>query len=265
MLLCHLRKMPLVNLATKKAAATCLFFVAAVVHAQTATVDTEHVHSDQHVTALSETDHARSDAWNLTDVEWKRYLLLMDGIRRHVSDRGITPIEVLGIHARDSEERRKYARIWARIMVEDAVRILAFQREYDKAIAQLLRGQSLVNQRQLRKREPDEVLRKGDRVLFFMGLDCDVCDSVWHRLIGKLNNVAGIDIYVVSDNQHDDASIQDWARKQRVEPSWVRDQRVTLNSERGMLESLGFPRTELPLLMRLRSGRIEPLTGSVLQ
>ena len=66
-------------------------------------------------------------------MEWQRYRQLMQGIRGSISPETISPIEVLGIHARDEAERQRYADAWASAMHEDVDRILAFQRAYDEA------------------------------------------------------------------------------------------------------------------------------------
>ena len=65
------------------------------------------------MTPLSPTDKARATIWDLSDTEWRRYRSLMDGIRGSISPATLSPIEVLGIHARDEAERRRYAERWA--------------------------------------------------------------------------------------------------------------------------------------------------------
>ena len=50
---------------------------------------------------LSETDLDRARVWDLSEVEWRRYQQLMRGIRGSISPSMISPIEVLGIHARN--------------------------------------------------------------------------------------------------------------------------------------------------------------------
>ena len=61
----------------------------------------------------------------------------MAGIRGSLSQPAISPLEVLGIHARDEAERKKYARQFAEAMRQDTERVLAFQREYQQAWAEL--------------------------------------------------------------------------------------------------------------------------------
>jgi integrating conjugative element protein (TIGR03759 family) len=75
--------------------------------------------------------------WGLTVDEILRYQVLMRGYRGSVSVPNISPIEVLGIHARDAAERRRYAELLARIMVEDAQRVLDFERERVAAMDRL--------------------------------------------------------------------------------------------------------------------------------
>ncbi|MEQ8495579.1 MAG: TIGR03759 family integrating conjugative element protein, partial [Gammaproteobacteria bacterium] len=71
-------------------------------------------------TALTEHERVRAELWGLADDEWRRYQSLMAGIRGSISPDMISPIEVLGIHARDAAERRKYAEQWAIMLREDA-------------------------------------------------------------------------------------------------------------------------------------------------
>ena len=88
---------------------------------------------EQSATQQIESQTFRAEQWGLDLTEWQRYKFLMQGIRGSVSPATLSPIEVLGIHARNSDERRRYAEQWAVMMRDDAERILAFQRAYDDA------------------------------------------------------------------------------------------------------------------------------------
>ena len=80
------------------------------------TTQTEETRTTSHAAAttpLSATELARSNAWDLSEIEWRRYQSLMLGIRGSVSATHLSPIEVLGIHARYSAERQRYAEPWA--------------------------------------------------------------------------------------------------------------------------------------------------------
>src|SRR5690606_4872349 len=174
-------------------------------------------------TSLSAMENSRSRAWGLSEVEWRRYQSLMLGIRGSVSPETLSPIEVLGIHARDAGERRRYAELWARAMFEDAERILAFQRAYDEAAQELYPGIPLIDaaKRQPKNREVAS-LDGADRVLFFTGVNCPACDAVLARLMKRLDGINGVDIYVSPIDGSGDDEIRKWAAAHAIEADWVR-------------------------------------------
>ena len=108
----------------------------------TETVNTQEIQTEQGSSStekiiLSESDRLRARIWDLSEEEWHRYKQLMQGIRGSISPATISPIEVLGIHARDEAERQQYAEAWAQAMREDVRRILVFQRAYNAAAKRL--------------------------------------------------------------------------------------------------------------------------------
>ena len=184
--------------------------------------DTRSVPHDTTTTPLSATERERSEAWSLSDTEWRRYQSLMLGIRGSVSPNHLSPIEVLGIHARDSAERRRYAERWARSMRDDAERILAFQHAYDAAAKRLFSGQTLIDVGKLRTLpQKTSELQADDRILFFTRVMCPACDAVLVKLISRLDTVAGIDIYITNVPTGDDEVIRAWAREHGIEREWV--------------------------------------------
>ena len=209
---------------------------------------------------LSDLERARARIWNLSEPEWQRYQHLMQGIRGSISPGTISPIEVLGIHARDQAERQRYAERWAQTMHEDAERILVFQHAYDTAIRRLYPGESLIDPDRLP--EPSEKngsLEPGDRVLFFTRAECPACDALFGRLIQKIDAIAGIDIYLSGEHGGDDEAVRDWAKSHAIKPEWVRSRRVTLNHDAGALEQLTHGEGQVPSLMRRRGEVVSPL------
>ena len=96
-------------------------------------------------TPLTSSERARAQSWGLSEIEWQRYRSLLQGIRGSVSPATLSPLEVLGIHARDDAERTRYAEQWAIAMRDDAERILAFQRAYDEANRRLFPDTPLID------------------------------------------------------------------------------------------------------------------------
>lgn len=214
---------------------------------------------------LTPSDLARSRTWGLSEAEWQRYKLLMQGIRGSISPPTISPIEVLGIHARDEDERRRYAELWARAMREDVDRILAFQRAYDEAGKRLYPNEQLIDVSRLPARSINaSALQPGDRVLFFTRPGCPVCDSLLAKLLKRIDEVAGIDLYIAGVKTGDDQAVRAWAVDHGIDPAWVRNRRVTLNHEAGVLKRLTEGKGEIPYLLRRRGEDVSALRASEL-
>ena len=227
----------------------------------TETEVTRTVPHDATSTPLSASERERSNAWRLSDTEWRRYQSLMLGIRGSVSATNLSPIEVLGIHARDSAERRRYAARWARAMRDDAERILAFQHAYDAAAERLFSGQTLIDVGKLRTLpQKTSELRADDRILFFTRVMCPACDAVLVKLISRLDTVAGIDIYITNVPTKDDEVIRAWAKEHGIEREWVGTRRVTLNHNAGALEKMSDEAVDTPALFVRRNGQLSKLS-----
>ena len=219
--------------------------------------------SSQGAVPLSSTEKIWARVWHLSEIEWRRYRQLMKGIRGSVSPATLSPIEVLGIHARDETERRRYAEAWAQAMYEDAGRILAFQHAYDAALKRLYPNEPLIDSQRLpQDAETASDLQPDDRLLFFTRPDCARCDSLLRRLLVKLHRVEGIDIYLTGLTVGNDTAVRDWALQQAIDPDWVRNQRITLNHDGGALDKLTQGEGKVPYLLRRREGVLTALSPS---
>ncbi len=233
------------------ASATTSARAAEVGSPQTQSTRVETVRTDQ--TSLSRSDSARAQAWGLSETEWRRYQTLMQGIRGSVSAEGISPIEVPGTHARDGAERQRYAELWAQAMWEDAERILAFQRAYVEAGRKLYPSVQLIDPSRLPKTDKKTAgLQSQDRVLFFTRPNCAPCDALLARLLARIEQIAGVDIYLAGIHPGDDQTVRDWAAQHGIKPEWVRSRKATLNFESGALATLTDGQGEIPYLMRRR-------------
>jgi len=216
-------------------------------------------------TPLTEHERARAELWGLSAEEWQRYRTLMEGIRGSISPGTISPIEVLGIHARDEAERRKFAEQWAVMMREDAERILAFQRAYDEAGRLLYPHETLIDVALLPlQTDSDDTLRRTDRVLLFARPDCAACDALLSRVLARLDRLDGVDVFLTGIAEGNEGAIRAWAMARGIRPEWVTTRRVTLNFEGGALARVAPGRDELPVLMRRRGESVTPLSGSAL-
>ncbi|MCY4129550.1 MAG: TIGR03759 family integrating conjugative element protein [Gammaproteobacteria bacterium] len=212
--------------------------------------------------ALDHTDTNFLDGshWDLDTRELERAEMLRDGFRRYVSDRQISPLEILGIHARTDSERNRYARHWAELMIEDAERVLAFQRAYDAAVRDLLGEERLVNLTQLPPRVSSTPALLGtDRLAVFVRLDCEPCTEVLARVFQIGRQVDGVDVYVLGLADGDKTTLHAWANRQGIPPLAVHSKRITLNFDDGLLARLHPRADEVPVVMRRRGDKFDPL------
>lgn len=211
-----------------------------------------------------ESEMARAREWGLDAGEWQRYRTLMQGLRASISPSTISPIEVLGIHARNPAERRRYAEQWARAMHEDVERILAFERAYQAAYRRLYPNAVLIDRKRLAQTQPPSPLQAGDRVLFFTRTDCPPCDALLSRILKHQSRVAGIDLYIAGLEPGDDGGVRAWARARGIDPNAVHARRITLNHAGARLEELTDGQGTVPYLLRSRDDTLAVLRASEL-
>ncbi len=205
--------------------------------------------SASEVTSSSPADTRRSaiffdgidpQAWDLSQEETERYRTLMSGIRGSFSHPTISPLEVLGIHARTPDERRRYAERLVRLLYEDTERVLAFQREVQAAWERLYGDVPIIETDKLPpdKRPFSSESVRGKRLAAFVATTCFACDQAMPRLLALADGeTAGVDFYVIDTAS--DAAIRAWARRHRIPVETVKTRRITLNHGRSLFARLG--------------------------
>lgn len=216
--------------------------------------------------ALTPLARARAELWALSATEWQRYEFLMSGVRGSISPANISPIEVLGIHANDQQERREYAERWAQLMHEDVERVLAFQRAYDEAIRRLYPNEQLIaDGTAAAGTRVDSTLTIRDRILLFVRPNCPPCDAVLADALKQLDRIAGVDVYLSQVDTGDPSAVRTWAAAHGISPESVKRGRVTLNFEAETLAKLGHAAATLPVVMRRRGDNIGILSSATLR
>lgn len=94
---------------------------------------------------LDETARTVQQMWGLTAEEMQRAKILALGPRSNFSVKELSPLEILGIHARSDAERRQYAERMARIFHQDVERSIAWDREMQAAMARLYPNEPMVS------------------------------------------------------------------------------------------------------------------------
>lgn len=96
------------------------------------------------VQGLTPQDALQAQLWGLSADEMQRALILARGPRAAFSVANLSPIEVLGIHARTPAERRKYAEAFARAHHQDVERVLAWNQAFTQALQQLYPNEPVI-------------------------------------------------------------------------------------------------------------------------
>lgn len=232
-------------------ASPCYMFIFVILLAGTsapifAVVNNENQKNKYQPTSLQHTtvndnavkkDESRRLMWSLSTKEWSRYKELMQGIRGSISAANISPIEVLGLHAKTASERRKYAEIWAKMMHEDIEKTIAFHDAMEVANNKLYPSEVLLPGFDI----PDvkaEAFKKGDRVLVFVKIiDCTLCLEIVQKLLSdeQVNKLI-MDIYFIdTKDKKDNASIRKWAKNLSLDETRLKTGSITLNHDNGNL------------------------------
>ncbi len=213
--------------------------------------------TEVNVQELAEENHRQQ--WALSKADWTRYKTLMQGIRGSISPKNISPIEVLGTHARTDVERRKYAEIWATMRHEDIERILAFQLAYNQAFARLYPNEPMIDTNLLNADQGSH-FKTGDRVLVFLKVEqCAECETIIQKIMrDEVVKTLHVDIYFVdTQNKTDDAKIRQWAKRFQIDAQRLKSGSITLNHDQGAMYRITKKMTSsVPLVFRLNSTKL---------
>ena len=94
---------------------------------------------------LDDRDRLLAQIWNLSQEEMIRAKVLLEGPRKSFSVANLSPIEALGIHARNDAERRKYAELFARAFHADVERSLAWNQAFTEAMGRLYPNEPIID------------------------------------------------------------------------------------------------------------------------
>jgi integrating conjugative element protein (TIGR03759 family) len=231
-------------------------------------VDTTNIVHSELNESSSQIERVTREQWGLSAVEWGRYQQLMRGIRGSLSVESISPLEVLGIHAEDDKERKKYALAWAKVMREDTARVLKFQFAYDDAAKELNGNRQIIDMQKLKQirdqakanKPPRLAVSDGDRVLLFVRLDdCLECESKVLNIRGQLEavNEAQLDIYFIDTTKgKDDRKLRDWSQRNGLDRRKLIKGTITLNHDKQLINKyFGFT-SSVPIAAIVRENQL---------
>ena len=215
--------------------------------------------TETRLTESATIDAESSDFWGLDQTEWLRYRELKSGVRAHLSVDTISPLEVLGIHAKSEFERKKYARQWARIVYEDAKRVLEFQRVFDDAMHAITQEEPLIDIVRLpHGTSKTQTLEGSDRLILFVETDCAICSTLVPSILGAVPVTVPLDIFFLDSTiLLDSRGIDSWLMEYGLVEHVNSNRKVTFNNDGGLLGKL-FPRAKRsPILISIEKEQLK--------
>ncbi|MCP4963899.1 MAG: hypothetical protein GY926_01545 [bacterium] len=82
------------------------------------------------------------------------------------------------------------------------------------------------------------------------------------KLLQRIDEVSGIDIYLMDIAPGDDTEVRAWASSHQINPEWVRNRRITLNHDGGALDKLTNGEGEAPYMLRRRGEELSQLRST---
>ena len=247
------------NLVFNKSSLLVLLLTSSTVFAgSTATTNETRSTITESAETQSEQKHLQ---WGLSETEYARYEELMKGVRGSISPDTISPLEVLGIHAQNEAERKKYARLWADIMEQDTERVLAFQRAYDEAWKDK-GNKPLIDIEQIRSQLPSAPTAApqpasnttAKRTLIATKLTgCEACDKKIQQLLTMMlvDQNLHLDVYFSDSSDKENSVIRQWAMENRIDAELLRNRRITLNHGQALMKQYQLDEGQLPATFKV--------------
>jgi len=223
------------------------------------TVNDDDITSDQDSNSLKLTEQQLHEAkvWNLTLDEERRYVLLMQN-RSGIYYRGLrqTPLDILGINARDADERAHFAELAAAQEAQKVAKNIAWNNAFHKAYNELFANIPVVGDFDPAPYSPyahqPVHLNSGETLYLFTKQD-ESLRTVLLTLFDAIANTPNTQLHVMLLDC-DDTEIQLWANKNQIPENLVNSGQLTLNHGEQNYKALKVKKKTTPLLLLSKNG-----------
>ena len=222
-------------------------------------INDNDITSDQDANKLTLTETQLHDAsvWDLTMDEEKRYVQLMQN-RSGIYYKGLrlTPIDILGINARNDAEREHFAALGARQEAQKVAKNIAWNNAFYKAYNQLFKGIPVVGEFDTSTYSPNNykpvILTPNDTLYWFIKPEHAV-KTVLLPLIEAIQSTPNTTLHLMLLGT-DSTGIQQWANRQQIPRELVSQGHITLNQGELAFDALTLKKKTTPLLLLARNG-----------
>lgn len=201
---------------------------------------------------LNEQQLHEAKVWELTLDEEKRYVMLMQN-RSGVYYKGLrlTPLDILGINARDEAERNHFATLAAQQEAQKVAKNIAWNNAFHKAYNDLFANVPVVGEFDLAPYSPyahqPVSLAPGERLYFFIK-PYDAVKSILLLLIDAIEKTPDTQLNIMLMDA-DDMTIQQWANQQQIPRHLVSHGRISLQHGEMNFQALTLKEKSTPLLI----------------
>ena len=187
-----------------------------------------------------------SAIWGVTQEDWTRYQQIMS-TKGHYLYKDLDPVTVLGLNARSSGERNRYAELLAKQEFANTQALILLDQAYNEAFKKLFGHLPIINPAEVYQAKaslssvsPTNLQADpGDRYVLFASTNCDLCNSRVNSLLADLNFDVSIDIHFTKQDTR--KSITDWAGRMQISPAAVETGKITLNPYSQIAVDFGNP------------------------
>lgn len=201
---------------------------------------------------LSKAQQHEARVWQLTDAEEKRYLQLMQS-RSGLYYQGLrmSPIDILGLNARDDAEREHLAELAAKQEAQKVAQNIAWNNAFYQAYNMLFKDVPVVGDFDPSPYSPYAhqpiQLKSGERLYLFVKAD-DAVKTTLIQLIDAISRTSNTQLNLLFIDMDNDA-IQLWANRQQLPMALVNSQQIILQDGGPQYEALTLQEKQTPLLL----------------
>ncbi|MCC5791779.1 MAG: TIGR03759 family integrating conjugative element protein [Legionellaceae bacterium] len=211
----------------------------------------DEVVDDQEI-KLTDAQNHEAKVWNLSEAEEKRYIQLMQS-RSGLYYKGLrmSPIDILGLNARNDTERAHFAEKAAKQEAQKVAQNIAWNNAFYEAYNKLFKDTPVIGDFDPTPfspyaHQPIE-LQHGETLFLFIKPD-DAVKTILMQLVDAITRTPNTSLHLLLIDMDNDA-IQLWANRQQIPLSLVTSQQITLSQGNQQYEGLTLQTKHTPLLL----------------
>lgn len=213
---------------------------------------------DPNKLVLNEQQLHEAKVWEITLEEEKRYVFLMQN-RSKIYYQGLkqTPLDILGLNARNEIERNHFAELAARQEAQKVSKNIAWNNAFYKAYNKLFRNVPVVGNFDPSPFSPYAhqpiQLQSGEILYFFIKQD-DAVETILMLLQEAIEATPNTTLHLMLLDS-DSLAIQLWANKHQLSKQLVNNGKITLRQGDLNYQALNINKKKTPLLLLVRNGQ----------